>query len=184
DLADRTQLAKEQAEFAGTNILLGLNTRVYGADGKTLRYNSALLLSPAGEAVARYDKIHLVPFGEYLPLKETLPFVKRFSPYGDTDYTITPGAGQTRLPLPAGGRTYHFGVLVCYEDADAALARGLVRHGPEPPADFLVNISNDGWFMGTAEHAEHLAVSRFRAVECRRALVRAVNGGISAVIDG
>jgi apolipoprotein N-acyltransferase len=54
----------------------------------------------------------------------------------------------------------------------------------EEPVDFLVNISNDGWFMHTAEHAEHLAVSRFRAVECRRALLRAVNGGISAVIDG
>src|SRR5947207_14375996 len=56
--------------------------------------------------------------------------------------------------------------------------------GEPPPVDFLVNISNDGWFMHAAEHAQHLAISRFRAVECRRALVRAVNGGISAVIDG
>src|SRR5205085_7228468 len=59
-----------------------------------------------------------------------------------------------------------------------------VRPGDEPPVDFLVNISNDGWFDGTSEHEEHLAISRFRAVECRRALARAVNMGISAVIDG
>ena len=89
-----------------------------------------------------------------------------------------------RLPLKIGDRTFHFGVLICYEDSDAVLARRLVEPGPQPTADFIVNISNDGWFMGTSEHAEHLAVSRFRAIETRRALLRSVNGGISAVVDG
>jgi apolipoprotein N-acyltransferase len=76
-------------------------------------------------------------------------------------------------------------VLICYEDSVAALARQYVRQSPDgPPVDFLINISNDGWFNGTSEHEEHLAVCRFRAVECRRTVVRAVNMGISAVIDG
>ncbi len=184
DLQGRAQLLHEQAELAGTNVLLGLNTRVFGADGKIRRYNTALLLAPTGEVVGRYDKLHLVPFGEYIPLRDELPFVASLSPYGAYDYTLTPGVSQTRLPLTVGGRTYHFGVLICYEGADAPLARELVRPAAGEPVDFLVNTSNDGWFMGSAEHAQHLAVSRFRAVECRRPLLRAVNGGISAVIDG
>src|SRR5262249_56421242 len=76
-------------------------------------------------------------------------------------------------------------MVICYEDSAPYLARQYARpEGGEPPVDFLVNTSNDGWFDGTAEHEEHLAVARFRAVECRRALLRAVNMGISAVIDG
>jgi apolipoprotein N-acyltransferase len=176
--------ARQFVELTGIPTLLGLDTDVLDAQGHGHRYNSALLLTPSGEVVGRYDKIHLVPFGEYLPLKDMFPFVKRFSPYPDYDYSITPGDGLHRIPLRAGGRTYHFGTLICYEDADAGLARGWVRPGTDPPADFLVNISNDGWFMSTPEHAGHLAVCRFRAVECRRSIVRAVNGGISAVIDG
>jgi apolipoprotein N-acyltransferase len=128
--------------------------------------------------------MHLVPFGEYIPLGDQLPWVRELSPYGANDYELTPGERQTRFPLNVGDRTYHFGVLICYEDADPPLVRELVRPGAGPPADFLVNISNDGWFMGSAEHAQHLAISRFRAVESRRALLRAVNGGISAIIDG
>ncbi len=170
------------AENTGTNILLGLNSWVFGAEGKPRRFNSAVLVSPTAQTTTRYDKIHLVPFGEYVPLRDTLPFLKELAPY-DYDYSLAAGDMPTRFRLPAGGREYTFGVLICYEDSDAPLARQYVRPG-EPPVDFLVNISNDGWFMHTAEHAQHLAVSRFRAVECRRALVRAVNGGISAVLDG
>jgi apolipoprotein N-acyltransferase len=181
DIPDRVRLAHDAAEYAGTNVLLGLNTRVYGVDGRVRRTNSALLLKPNGDAVGRYDKMHLVPFGEYIPLKDVFPFVQKFSPYGANDYTISPGDEQTRFPLTVGDRTYHFGVLICYEDAVPGLASRLVSASP---VDFIVNISNDGWFMGSSEHAEHLAVSRFRAVESRRALLRAVNGGVSAVIDG
>jgi apolipoprotein N-acyltransferase len=94
---------------------------------------------------------------------------------------------MARLPLESAksGRLYHFGVLICYEDTDPNLARDYaLAEGDGPPVDFLVNISNDGWFDGSSEHEEHLAISRFRAVESRRALVRAVNMGVSAVIDG
>ncbi len=75
-------------------------------------------------------------------------------------------------------------MLICNEETDPVLARRLAtKVGKDPAVDFLVNISNDGWFDGSSEHAEHLAISRFRAVETRRALARAVNMGISAIID-
>jgi apolipoprotein N-acyltransferase len=175
--------AKQFVGLVGVPTLLGLNAQVLDERGKGHRYNTALLLSPTGEVGGRYDKIHLLPFGEYLPFKDSLPFVKTLSPYGDFDYSITPGEKRTRIPLSVRGRTYHLGVLICYEVADSDLTRKLARSGDEPAADFLVNMTNDGWYMGSPEHAEHLAVSRFAAVECRRPLVRAVNGGISAVID-
>jgi apolipoprotein N-acyltransferase len=180
---DFQERARRVAAAIRTNVLLGLNSQVYGTDGRVRRYNSAVMIPPNGGPVVRYDKMHLVPFGEFLPFKDSLPFMKMLSPY-DYDYSLASGETRTRFPLAAGGKEYHFGVLICYEDSDASLARRLVRPGDEPPADFLINISNDGWFMGTAEHAEHLAVSRFRAVESRRALLRAVNGGISAAVDG
>jgi apolipoprotein N-acyltransferase len=84
------------------------------------------------------------------------------------EYSIRAGAAATRFDFTAGGKSYRFGVLICYEDSDADLAREYVRPGAGPAVDFLVNISNDGWFKCTREHEEHLAVSRFRAVECRK----------------
>jgi apolipoprotein N-acyltransferase len=78
------------------------------------------------------------------------------------------------------GRTFTFGCLICYEDSDPYLARQYVT---SEPVNFLVNISNDGWFDGTEEHEQHLAICRFRAIEARRAIVRSVNMGISGVID-
>ena len=148
--------------------------------GRKSNCNTALLLSSEGSCEARYDKIHRVPFGEYVPLREWLPFMDSFSPYDANDGLR---AGDKFVRFCHG--EYRFGVLICYEDTDPCLARRYVQGDEDsPPVDFLVNISNDGWFHGTSEHEEHLAVSRFRAIECRRALVRAVNMGISAVIDG
>jgi apolipoprotein N-acyltransferase len=179
--AYREDLVDEVAKRWQTNVLLGANSALLGADGQSSRGNSAILIRPKGphgESVARYNKIHCVPFGEYVPFREMLPWLKAFAPY-DFDYSITPGKEQTRFPLG----NYHFGVLICYEDTDPNLARNYVDPGEGPRVDFLVNISNDGWFDGTSEHEEHLAICRFRAVECRRAVARAVNMGISAVID-
>jgi apolipoprotein N-acyltransferase len=103
-----------------------------------------------------------------------------FAPY-DFDYSIHSGECLARFPLGS----YRFGVVICYEDTDPYLARQYARSDAAGPVvDFLLNISNDGWFDGTSEHEQHLAISRFRAVECRRAVARAVNMGISAVIDG
>jgi apolipoprotein N-acyltransferase len=159
------------------------------------------LIRPDGQNpyAGRYDKMHLVPFGEYVPFRETLPWLKTFTPYSH-DYSCTPGDQDTRLEIPrlrsgkelAGERNaanaapavYRFGVLICYEDTDPYLARQYNPASGRPnPVDFLVNMSNDGWFTGTEQHEQHLAIARFRAVEARRSLVRAVNMGISAIID-
>jgi apolipoprotein N-acyltransferase len=164
-----------------TPTLFGVGAFEWESDGRLWRYNSALLVDADGVAVGRYDKVHLVPWGEYVPLKETFPFLKIFTPY-EGDYSCKPGEHWTRFPLPVGDRTYYFACLICYEDTDATLARTYVRPGAEG-VDFFVNISNDGWFDGTAEHEQHLAICRFRAVETRRSVARAVNMGISAIID-
>jgi apolipoprotein N-acyltransferase len=163
-----------------TNILLGMNCRVEEPNVPTRRYNSAILLSRTGTVLDRYDKIHRVPFGEYVPWRDWLPFMNLFAPY-DFDYSIQAGRRFTRFTLDG----TRFGVLICFEDTDPALAPCYVDHSrAEPSADFLINISNDGWFQGTSEHEEHLAICRFRAIETRRAVARAVNMGISAIIDG
>jgi apolipoprotein N-acyltransferase len=160
-------------------VLLGL-TGFEWEDGREWRYNSALFLTAHGTKIGRYDKMHLVPFGEYVPLKETFPFMQAFTPY-ENDYSCRPGEHWSRFPLTtADGRKFTFACLICYEDSDPYLARQYVA---TEPVNFLVNISNDGWFDGTEEHEQHLAICRFRAIEARRSLVRSVNMGISAVID-
>jgi apolipoprotein N-acyltransferase len=139
-----------------------------------------LLITANGQGGARYDKIHRVPFGEYVPLREWLPWMDALAPY-DYPYSVDIGENLTRFPLCG----FHFGALICYEDTDPYLARQYVRTDlGQPAADFLLNISNDGWFDGTSEHEEHLAICRFRAIESRRAVARAVNMGVSAIIDG
>jgi apolipoprotein N-acyltransferase len=162
-----------------TNHLLGVNSEVLDSHGKLHRHVSGLLLQATGALGGRYDKIHRVPFGEYVPLRDWLPFMDRFAPY-EYDYSIRKGEHLTRFDLG----DHKFGVLICFEDTDPFLARRYGIAGDDGPAvDFLINISNDGWFDGSSEHEEHLAICRFRAIETRRAVARAVNMGISAVID-
>jgi apolipoprotein N-acyltransferase len=145
-------------------------------DGNWRRqYNSAYLLDPGGRYVDRYDKMHLVPFGEYIPLRYIFPFLEKLVPF---DASLTPGEHQTIFRLDRNGRTLNFGVLICYEDTDSELARRLRRNG----ADFLVNISNDAWF-GLSELDQHFVAARFRAVENRAGVIRSGNNGLSGVID-
>lgn len=178
----KAKVGLESARRHGTSALLGLNTDEWGGD-RWRRYNSAVLIGADGVPAGRYDKIHLVPFGEYVPLREQFPWLQALTPYKH-DYSCTPGESWTRFELPTDRGTFHFGVLICYEDSDPLLAR---RYNPASGhghgVDFLVNQSNDGWFDGTEEHEEHLAICRFRAIEARRSVVRAVNMGVSAVID-
>jgi apolipoprotein N-acyltransferase len=166
-------------------VLLGLNSQVCGSDKVSRKYNSAVLVNEHGAAVARYDKIHRVPFGEYVPLRDWFPFMNWLAPY-DFDYSVSAGSAATRFALEspaAGNPPLHFGVVICYEDADSDMNRPYAGADGNEPADFLLNISNDGWFEGTSEHEQHLAVSRFRAIECRQPVARAVNMGISGLID-
>ncbi|MFM7151389.1 MAG: apolipoprotein N-acyltransferase, partial [Gemmataceae bacterium] len=174
-------LAQRLAARGHTPILLGMNTAVADEEGNIQPFNSAILLDREGDWAGRYDKIHRVPFGEYIPLRSMLPVLNRLAPY-DFDYVVRPGSGFTPLEMSSSGKVYRFGVLICYEDTDPAMALPYAR-GPRP-VDFLVNISNDGWFDGTEEHDQHLALCRFRAIETRRAVARSVNMGISAVVDG
>jgi apolipoprotein N-acyltransferase len=172
-------LARSVAKrWAGASVLLGLNSYVLQAD-RPHRYNSALLVGPDGRVAGRYDKIHRVPLGEYVPLRDELPFVNSLAPY-DFDYSITAGRAPTRFPLKTATGAYTFGAVICYEDTMPDRAR---PYAAPHAADFVVNPSNDGWFNGSAEHEEHLAICRFRAVESRRTYARAVNMGVSAVID-
>jgi apolipoprotein N-acyltransferase len=166
-----------------TDTLPGMNAVIWARQGEQYRQrdrlNSAVLITAEGQAGGRYDKIHRVPFGEYIPLRDWLPFMEWLSPY-DFDYSIRPGENLTRFALGQ----YHFGVLICYEDTVSYLAREYARtNGSQPAADFLLNNSNDGWFEGTAEHAQHLAICRFHAIEARRSIGRSVNMGISALVD-
>ena len=174
-----TVMARTGGQRYHANLLLGLNAIVQDEDGHRNRYNSAVLIGADGKPGGRYDKVHRVLFGEYVPLRDWFPWMNAFAPY-DFEYSVRAGEHLTRFPL---GR-YHFGVIICFEDSDPELSRLYGAAGGDgPPADFLVNISNDGWFNGSSEHEEHLAICRFRAIESRRAVARAVNMGISAVID-
>jgi apolipoprotein N-acyltransferase len=139
------------------------------------RYNSAVLVNANGEYVDRYDKIHLVPFGEYIPLPGVLPFLSRLVPF---DESLIAGKRRTIFKIPSEQGIAQFGVLICYEDADADLARSLRLAG----ADFIVNISNDAWF-GESELGQHFVAARYRAIENRVAVLRNGNNGITGIID-
>jgi apolipoprotein N-acyltransferase len=145
-------------------------------------FNSALLVNSFGEIVDRYDKLHLVPFGEYIPLKKVLPFLETIVPIGD----ITPGREYTifKIPnpksqIPNSKITNNFAVLICFEDLFPELSRQFVLKG----AQFLVNITNDAWYKKTGAAAQHFQASVFRAVENRVFLVRSANTGVSGFID-
>lgn len=134
-------------------------------------YNSAIMVNEAGRLVAQYDKIRLLPFGEYVPLPRWFPPAWLVSGIvGD----FTPGANYTLLPI---GRT-QAGVFICFESAFPSIARKFADAG----ADVLINISNDGYLGETPVLRQHLANAVFRGVENRRAVLRVTNTGISARI--
>ena len=159
------------ARELGTSLVVG--SPAFEKDGTTVRYlNSAFLIGPAGEILGRGDKVHLVPFGEYVPLAGLLPFVhKLVEGVGD----FSPGRKMAPLTAPFG----KLGVLVCFEGIFPEISREYVRQG----AQLLVNITNDAWYGRSSAPAQHLSMSVFRAVENRVPLVRAANTGITSVID-
>jgi apolipoprotein N-acyltransferase len=138
-------------------------------------YNSLIAFSPGGQAVAIYDKIHLVPFGEYLPLNDWLDAIG-LEPLTRRRGGFTPG--PTPRPLMSLPRAPTFAPLICYE---AIFPRAIIQ-GSERPA-FLLNVTNDGWFGNTTGPRQHLHQARVRAVEEGLPLLRVANNGISAVMD-
>ena len=140
--------------------------------GSNLLSNSALLLDENGNVVYSYDKIHLVPFGEYVPLHKFFFFIDKLVA-GIGDYI--PGDRHEIAETPFGG----FAALICYE----AIFPGLVRKFYVKGGDFIVNITNDAWFGRTTGPYQHFSMAVFRAVENRKPLIRAANTGISGFID-
>lgn len=169
------------ADRAGVPMLVGATTNDFTTSGYA-RYNSALLLRPGTKKVDHYHKLHLVPFGEYVPLIRSFPWLTRLTPYHD-DYipSLAFGLAPTWLEL---GET-RYATAICFEDSVPHVVRRFFAEAPgRRQPDVLLNISNDGWFHGSSELDSHLAVSVFRAVENRVPMARAVNTGISAMIDG
>jgi apolipoprotein N-acyltransferase len=135
-------------------------------------FNSAALVSPDGEWTARYDKIHLVPFGEYLPFPSVFSFAG-----GLTDEVGRFERGTSREPLNAGGTP--LGVLICYE----SIFPDEVRQFADRGAQVFVNLSNDGWYGDSGAYAQHLNQTRMRAIENNRWLLSATDTGVTASID-
>ena len=169
------------------------------------RYNSALLYKPDGKKYPKlYSKMHLVLFGEVLPFRKSSPLLfnllMKFNPYG-YDHSLDPGTEYTVFEMAKTPTTstseqqadnYKFSVIICYEATIPAIARRFALNDKgQKQIDWLINISNDGWFVGfdeekvlpSTELSQHMAICVFRAVENRLSIVRSVNTGISCIID-
>ncbi|NOQ46153.1 MAG: apolipoprotein N-acyltransferase [Desulfobulbaceae bacterium] len=146
----------------------------YAADGegKIDYFNSALLINPSGEVAGRYSKQHLVPFGEYVPLRSYLPFLEPLV-VSVGDFT----AGSSSRPLVM--ERMKLGVLICFESIFPEIARNEAANG----ANLLVNLTNDAWYGRSSAPYQSMSMAVFRAVETKRSLIRAANTGISGFVD-
>jgi apolipoprotein N-acyltransferase len=166
---DPATLARFQAVSAATGIPMVLGS--LDAVGQPPRFrNSAFLITGQG-VVGRYDKIHLVPFGEFVPFSGVLGFVR-----GWAEFIAELEAGSRAVVFQ--GPPAPFGVVICYEGIFPDLFREFVRDG----AGLMVNMTNDAWFGRTSGPEQHLSMYPFRAVEHRVSVVRAANTGVSAFI--
>lgn len=178
--------AREQmhriARMSRAALLLGGSQFVLSPQ-KLASYNSVHFVTPRNGVAGRYDKLHRVIFGEYLPFVEYLPFLRHFTPYRG-EFGIQAGSGSAVFEFGQ----WRFSPVICYEDTVPHVVSGIVASTRHPvnsaDVDFLVNASNDGWFHGSSEHDQHLITAAFRCVETRVPMVRAANTGISAFIDG
>ena len=166
----RGEIIRELARQTQTHLLVG--TTDIETEDQTRFYNAAYMLGPTGETSGIYRKQHLVPFGEYVPLRRALFFV---SPLVETVAGFTAGTESQALPL---GERF-VSTAICYEIIYPALVRDLVLAG----TDLLTTMTNDAWYGRTAAPYQHFQQARMRAIEQGRYLVRAANTGISGVID-
>jgi len=152
-------------------VITGVIQREMNEEGRLLFYNSLVVVDGLGRLVGSYDKAHLVPFGEFMPFRKILPL--RAIAASDSDFSAGIGARSLRvLGLPV------FSPLICYE----AIFSGNVIDRQDRP-DFLLNITNDGWYGNTSGPYQHLAIARVRAIEEGLPMIRVANTGISAIID-
>jgi len=166
-----TKMVLQGIQSGATDTLLGSPAYTQKAQ-QVQYYNRAFLVRSDGIVADSYDKAHLVPFGEYVPLKQWLPFLgKMVEHVGDFS---TGAVGDT---LDWG--EHKIGALICYEIIFPFLSRAAVQNG----AELLINITNDAWYGKTSAPYQHFSMAVFRAIETRRALVRSANTGISGFID-
>lgn len=178
----------------GVPMIVGAHRYTWTGDGTTTawnlkrRYNSAYLIEPGKPIEQRFDKVHRVPFGEFIPGTEAFPALKNWmlslTPY-DYDYTLGKGSGYTLFDVEnGGGQTVRVAAPICFEDVVSYVPREMV-YGPNGAkrVDVLVNLSNDGWFIGSSELVQHRQIARFRCVENRVPMARSVNRGASGFID-
>jgi apolipoprotein N-acyltransferase len=159
------------ATETGASVIVG-NVGVETKPGGFTIFNSAAVFSPQGNYVGRYDKIHLVPFGEYVPFKDLLFFAGHLT-RNVSDF----GRGEYRKVFRSGGHRY--GVFICYESIFADEIRQFAVNG----AEVFVNISDDGWYGNTSAPWQHLNMARMRAIENRRWILRDTNNGTTTIID-
>jgi apolipoprotein N-acyltransferase len=159
------------AKSTGAYLLFGSPSYTH-REGEIRFQNSAIVLSPAGEMIGKYDKVHLVPYGEYVPLRPLFPFIEKLA-VGVGDFL----SGSGFQPVTIAGE--RVGFLICYEGIFPEIGRAYGRSD----ASLLVNITNDAWFGTTSAPFQHLSMTVFRAVENRLYVVRAANTGVSAIID-
>ncbi|MBC7962690.1 MAG: apolipoprotein N-acyltransferase [Steroidobacteraceae bacterium] len=162
---------RKLARETGAYLLLGSPAHEL-RNGRNTFLNSAFMISPGGETTGRADKLHLVPFGEYVPFGNILTFINKIV-VGIGDFA----PGERAVPLEAAG--VKVGIQVCYEVIFPELAREYVRAG----ARVLVAITNDAWFGHSSAPYQHLSIATFRAIETRTPLIRAANTGITAIVD-
>ena len=160
------RMARQSGAYAVVNTIVPLGP------GYSKITNSAVVLDPEGHEILQYDKMHLVPFGEYVP---SWAFPEKIGKITAEVGTFVPGTSYRVAPTPEGA----IGVFICYEDIFPQLVRRIALAG----AQVLVNISNDAWYGDSAAAFQHLEMARFRAIENRRYLLRATNDGITALID-
>jgi len=170
------QLPPELLGGLQTPLLFGAVLRLSQGDVPNL-FNSAVLADGTGRILGTYDKMVLVPFGEYIPFGDIFPRLYSLSPA-----TGRFRAGESREPLRFG--RHLLSVNICYEDIFPGHVRSLMGGaGGRPVPDAMFNLTNDSWYGNTTEPIEHLALATFRSIEHRRSLVRSTNTGISAFID-
>jgi apolipoprotein N-acyltransferase len=151
---------------------IGITPAMNSAEKRSQIFNSAVLVDPNGEWTARYDKVQLVPFGEFLPFPRLFAFAG-----GLTKEVGEFQRGQSRAPLDAGGSK--LGLFICYE----SVFPDEVRQSAAQGAQVFVNISNDGWYGDSGAYAQHLNQTRMRAIENNRWLLSATDTGVTAAID-
>ena len=171
DMDDLHRKVTDVAKVSADWLLFG-SPGYLGEEDNLSLFNSAFLLSPEGKILGRYDKVHLVPFGEYVPLRKIFPFIGKLV-VGVGDFS----SGEGFYPLSM--NSHKLGILICYEGIFPEVSRTYKKRG----ADLLVNITNDAWFGRTSAPFQHLSMTALRAVETRLYVVRAANTGISTIID-